>query len=164
MHEVCGRSHVSPLITREYTTGTSLTFYGISFSCNTLASKYLSLLSLLHGVYGTTETKHDMALQGSPPSRSYTRLAPFLRTSKQPTSSALSSQAHQMLVISHPHTRGLRSTPTQQSSRISKTVGIGAVIRDHEGVVIVAMSKHLHLPLGPLEAEAKALDVVVSFA
>ncbi|KAK9990212.1 hypothetical protein SO802_025197 [Lithocarpus litseifolius] len=44
------------------------------------------------------------------------------------------------------------------------SVGIGVVIRDHEGSVIAAMSKHLQLPLGPLEAEAKAMDEAVLFA
>ena len=44
------------------------------------------------------------------------------------------------------------------------TVGIGTVIRDHAGTVIAALSQHLHLPLGPLEAEAKAMDVAVSRA
>lgn len=46
----------------------------------------------------------------------------------------------------------------------SKSVGIGVVIRDHEGLVIAAMSKHLPLPLGPLEVEAKAMDEAVLFA
>ena len=44
------------------------------------------------------------------------------------------------------------------------TVGIGTVIRDRAGTVIVALSQHLHLPFGPLEAEAKAMGVAVSFA
>ncbi|XP_075649603.1 uncharacterized protein LOC142620049 [Castanea sativa] len=44
------------------------------------------------------------------------------------------------------------------------TVGIRVIIRDHEGSVIAAMSKHLPLPLGPLEAKAKAADEAVSFA
>ena len=44
------------------------------------------------------------------------------------------------------------------------TEGIGTVIRDHAGTVIAALSQHLHLPLGTLEAEAKAMDVAVSFA
>lgn len=45
-----------------------------------------------------------------------------------------------------------------------KTVGIGVIIRDHEGSVITTLSKHLPLPLGPLEAEAKAMDEAVLFA
>ena len=44
------------------------------------------------------------------------------------------------------------------------TVGIGTMIRDHVGTVIAALSQHLHLSLGPLEAEAKAMDVAVLFA
>uniref|UniRef100_A0A7N2MHX6 Reverse transcriptase zinc-binding domain-containing protein n=1 Tax=Quercus lobata TaxID=97700 RepID=A0A7N2MHX6_QUELO len=44
------------------------------------------------------------------------------------------------------------------------TFDIGVIIRDHEGSVIAALSKHLPLPLGPLEAEAKAADEAVSFA
>ena len=44
------------------------------------------------------------------------------------------------------------------------TIGIGVIICDHEGSVIAALSKHLPLPLGPLEAEAKAADEAVSFA
>ena len=41
---------------------------------------------------------------------------------------------------------------------------MGAVIRDNEGRVTVALSKHLPLPLGPLEAEAKAMEEGVIFA
>uniref|UniRef100_A0A7N2L1L9 RNase H type-1 domain-containing protein n=1 Tax=Quercus lobata TaxID=97700 RepID=A0A7N2L1L9_QUELO len=44
------------------------------------------------------------------------------------------------------------------------TIGIGVIICDHEGSVIAALSKHLPLPLGPLEAEAKVADEAVSFA
>ena len=46
----------------------------------------------------------------------------------------------------------------------TKAVGIGVVVPDHEGAVIAALSKRLSLPLGPLEAEAKAVDEAVSFA
>ena len=45
-----------------------------------------------------------------------------------------------------------------------KIVGISVVIHDHEGSVIATLSKHLPLPLGPLEAKAKAVDEAVSFA
>ena len=38
------------------------------------------------------------------------------------------------------------------------------IIRDHVGSVIATLSKHLPLPLGPLEAEAKALDEATIFA
>ena len=45
------------------------------------------------------------------------------------------------------------------------TVGIGTVTRDHAGTVIAALSQHLHFGWVPwLEAEAKAMDVAVSFA
>ena len=44
------------------------------------------------------------------------------------------------------------------------SVGIGVVICDHEGLVIAAMSKHLSLPLGPLEVEMKAMDEAMLFA
>ena len=44
------------------------------------------------------------------------------------------------------------------------TIDIRVIIRDHEGSVIATLSKHLPLPLGPLEAEAKAADEAVSFA
>ena len=43
-------------------------------------------------------------------------------------------------------------------------MGIGAISRDQEGAIIAALRQHMHLPLGPLEAEAKSLDVAVSFA
>ena len=41
---------------------------------------------------------------------------------------------------------------------------VGVVIWDYEGEVIVALSKQIHQPLGPLEIEAKAMEVGVSFA
>ena len=43
-------------------------------------------------------------------------------------------------------------------------MGIGIVVRDHEGSVTTAMNKHLQLLLGPLEAEAKAMEEAISFA
>nr|XP_023899473.1 uncharacterized protein LOC112011331 [Quercus suber] len=46
----------------------------------------------------------------------------------------------------------------------SKSVGIGVVVRDHEGSVLAALSKRMPLPLGPLEAEAKAMHEAISFA
>ncbi|XP_023922889.1 uncharacterized protein LOC112034302 [Quercus suber] len=42
-------------------------------------------------------------------------------------------------------------------------IGVGVIIRDHVGSIIAALSKHLPLPLGPLEAEAKALDEATIF-
>ena len=38
------------------------------------------------------------------------------------------------------------------------------VIRDHEGRVVAALSKQVQQPLGPLEIEAKTMEVEVSFA
>ena len=43
-------------------------------------------------------------------------------------------------------------------------IGVGVIIRDHLGSVVVALSKHLPLPLDPLEAEAKAMDEATVFA
>lgn len=43
-------------------------------------------------------------------------------------------------------------------------VGIGVVICDHMGLVVVVLRKKLPLPLGPLEAEAKAMDKAALFA
>uniref|UniRef100_A0A7N2LG05 RNase H type-1 domain-containing protein n=1 Tax=Quercus lobata TaxID=97700 RepID=A0A7N2LG05_QUELO len=43
-------------------------------------------------------------------------------------------------------------------------MGVGVLIWDHEGSVVATMSKHLPLPLGPLEAEGKAMDEAVTFA
>ena len=46
----------------------------------------------------------------------------------------------------------------------NKSIGLGVVIPNHERAVIAAPSKHLQLLLGPLEAEATAMDEAVSFA
>ncbi|XP_023892054.1 uncharacterized protein LOC112004060 [Quercus suber] len=46
----------------------------------------------------------------------------------------------------------------------TKSVGIGVIVRDHVGAMLVALSTQLPLPLGPLEAKAKAMDVAISFA
>lgn len=43
-------------------------------------------------------------------------------------------------------------------------MGIGIIVRDHEGAVLATLSKCLPLPFGPLEAEAKAMDEAASFA
>ena len=51
---------------------------------------------------------------------------------------------------------------TKQKKKIP--IGIGVIIRDHEGSVIAALSQHLRLPLGLLEAKTKAMDVTASFA
>ena len=38
------------------------------------------------------------------------------------------------------------------------------MVRDHEDLVLAALCKCMPLPLGPLEAEARAMDEAVSFA
>ena len=43
-------------------------------------------------------------------------------------------------------------------------IGVGVIIRDHEGSVVYGMSKCIPLPLGPLEAEAKAMDEATLFS
>ena len=45
----------------------------------------------------------------------------------------------------------------------SGQIGVGVVIRDHEGRVIATLSNQVQHPLGPLEIEAKALEVGVWF-
>ena len=46
----------------------------------------------------------------------------------------------------------------------TKSVSIGVIVRDHVDDVLAALSTQLQLPLGPLEAEAKAMDVAITFA
>ena len=46
----------------------------------------------------------------------------------------------------------------------TKSVGIGVIGWDHVGDVLATLSTQLPLPLGPLEAEAQAMDVAISFA
>nr|POE89471.1 hypothetical protein CFP56_65838 [Quercus suber] len=45
-----------------------------------------------------------------------------------------------------------------------KSVGIGVIVRDWHGHFVAAMCKKLHAPLGPLEAELKAVEVGMQFA
>lgn len=45
-----------------------------------------------------------------------------------------------------------------------KQMGIGVIIRDSAGEMIAALSKRLAVPLGALEAEAKAVETRVQFA
>ena len=45
-----------------------------------------------------------------------------------------------------------------------KAVGVGVLTRDCNGQVIAALSKKINAPLGPLEAEAKAVEAGVQFA
>ena len=46
----------------------------------------------------------------------------------------------------------------------TKSVGIRVIVWNHVGDVLAALSTQLQLPLGPLEAEAKAMDVAITFA
>ena len=45
-----------------------------------------------------------------------------------------------------------------------KATGMGMVIRDDAGQVVAAMNKKISIPLGPLEAEAKAMEAAIQFA
>ena len=45
-----------------------------------------------------------------------------------------------------------------------KSVGIGVIVRDWHGHFVAAMCKQLHPPLGPLEAESKAVEIGMQFA
>lgn len=45
-----------------------------------------------------------------------------------------------------------------------KLAGVGVVVRDGSRQVIAALSKKLFTPLGPLETEAKAMEIRVTFA
>ena len=49
-------------------------------------------------------------------------------------------------------------------SKPSCSAGIGVVIRDDVGSIVVALSKHFHVPLGPLEVEAKAFEAGLQLA
>lgn len=60
--------------------------------------------------------------------------------------------------------RGTRSMWTPLSSTSSTLWGVGVLIRDHEGSMFAAMSKHLPLLLGLLEGEGTTLDEAVPFA
>ena len=42
--------------------------------------------------------------------------------------------------------------------------GVGAIVRDANGMVVAALSKKIHAPLGPLEVEAKAFELGLEFA
>lgn len=48
--------------------------------------------------------------------------------------------------------------------RFLQVVGVGVVIRDHAGQTAASMSKKMWVPLGPLEAEAKAMEEAIDFA
>lgn len=48
--------------------------------------------------------------------------------------------------------------------KAKKAAGLGVLIRDCHGQVITALSKKINAPLGPVEAEAKAIEAGVQFA
>ena len=48
--------------------------------------------------------------------------------------------------------------------KAQKAVGIGVLIRDEQGRVVVVLSQKLNAPLGALEVEAKAVGVALQFA
>ena len=48
--------------------------------------------------------------------------------------------------------------------KAQKSVGIGVLIHDEQGRVVVALSQKLNAPLGALEVEAKAVEVALQFA
>ena len=48
--------------------------------------------------------------------------------------------------------------------KAQKSVGIGVLIHDEQGRVVVALSQKLNAPLGALEEEAKAVEVALQFA
>ena len=45
--------------------------------------------------------------------------------------------------------------------RDQSTTGMGVLLRDDKGQVVGALSQQIYSPLGPLEAEAKAMEVVI---
>ena len=46
----------------------------------------------------------------------------------------------------------------------TSSIGVGTIIQDHDGQVEATLSKALLVPLGPLEAKAKALEESILFA
>ncbi|KAL0015830.1 hypothetical protein SO802_002899 [Lithocarpus litseifolius] len=48
--------------------------------------------------------------------------------------------------------------------RFLQAASVGAVVRDHAGQAVAAMSKKMWVPLSPLEAEAKAMEEAIDFA
>ncbi|XP_050241300.1 uncharacterized protein LOC126690220 [Quercus robur] len=51
-----------------------------------------------------------------------------------------------------------------QTSPNTSSIGVGTIIQDHDGQVEATLSKALLVPLGPLEAKAKALEESILFA
>ena len=49
-------------------------------------------------------------------------------------------------------------------SKPSSSAAISVVIRDDVGRIVTALCKHFHVPLGPLEVEAKAFEVGLQLA
>ena len=42
--------------------------------------------------------------------------------------------------------------------------GVGVIVRDVDGLVVAALCKKIHAPLGPLEVEVKAFESSLQFA
>ena len=45
----------------------------------------------------------------------------------------------------------------------TKMIGLGVLIRDEKGQVVVAIRKKIHTPLDALAAEAKAMEISIQF-
>ena len=48
--------------------------------------------------------------------------------------------------------------------KVKYEFGVGAIVRDANGLVVAALSKKIHAPLHPLEVEAKAFELDLEFA
>lgn len=63
-----------------------------------------------------------------------------------------------------PHVAGFRFNVDGAVFAELNSVGLGVIVRDWNGLFVAAMCKQIHTPLGPLEAEAKAVEVGLQFA
>lgn len=128
---------------------------------------YWSLFLAWHGACGIIVTKQDLGPPDRPAKRLFTKQGQSLKNSSWLISLGLASKKKKK------HAEDQWVPPLHPWYKVNsdaavfshlKTVGIGVIIRDHEGSVLTTLSKHLPLPLGPLEAEAKAMDEAVLFA